>query len=134
MNSSQVPYTPSLDTYLAIAGSIAACAYLCAAGDDYWPGYFSEITVQSEGITLRQVNHMNSKSSNHKNDYSLRDLQFFIPSKQSVRQKPLVMDEDYIGTMRISFSDRSSQNNKKCGDRILQKIREEKSRFSKGRL
>ena len=133
-NPSQITYTRALDNYLAIADAIAGCAYLCAAGDDYWPGYFSEITVQSEGITLRQTNHMNSKSLDHKDNYSLRDLQFFIPSKQSIRQKPLAMDEDYIGTMRISFSDRSSQNNQKCGDRILEKIREEKLKFSRSHL
>ena len=131
---SQVVYTRALDSYLTIAESIASAAYLCTAGDDYRPGYFSEIIVQSEGITLRQTNHMNSRSLDHKQNYSLRDLQFFIPSKQSVRQRPLTMNEVYIGTMRISFSDRSSQNNKMCGDRILEKIGEEKARFGRSHL
>jgi hypothetical protein len=123
-------YTEELNAYLTIAESIATSAYLCTAGDDYRPGYFSEITVKSEGIMLNQINYMNSRSLDHKKNYSLRDLKIFIPLKPLPEHRSRQMDEYYIGTMRIHFSDRSSQNNRTCGDRILEKIEEEKLRFA----
>jgi hypothetical protein len=129
--SGTVLYSETVASYLVMADSIARCAYLCTAGDDYRPGYFSEITVNAEGITLQQINHMNSRSLDHKSNYSLRDLEFFIPLKQSSVEKPLAIMEDHIGIMRIAFSDRSSQNNSMCGDRIQEKIDEEKLLFSK---
>lgn len=124
--------TRSVNTYLTIAESIAGVSYLCSTGDDYRPGYFSEITVQPEHIVLRQSNHMNSRSLDHKQNYSLRDLEFFIPLVQATRQAPRIrLDEEFIGDMRIQFSDRSSQNNKACGDRIREKIEEARATFDK---
>jgi hypothetical protein len=123
-------YSEGLNTYLTIAESIATCAYLCTAGDDYRPGYFSEITVEAEGITLSQVNRMNSRSLDHKQNYALRDLKIFIPLKPLPEHNSrLQLDEHSIGSMRIHFSDLSSPNNRKCGDRILGKIEEERVRF-----
>jgi hypothetical protein len=112
-----------------MAESIAEQAYQCTSGDDYGPGYFSKIKLTSNGITLEQINHMNSKSLAHKQDYSLRDLEFFIPYGS---QKPgkLLFEEEYIGTMRIRFSDRSSANNRNCGDRIRQQIDAERVKFN----
>jgi hypothetical protein len=120
-----------LDKYLTIAESIASTTYLCSAGDDYWPGFFSEININAERIILQQVNHMNSRSIDHKKNYTLRDLQFEIPLlNRPVTQKSSIgWEEHHIGTMHIRFSDRSSQSNKTCGDRIREKIEEEMRRF-----
>jgi hypothetical protein len=121
--SGKIEYTETLNEYLTTAESIASEAYLCAAGDDYRPGYFSEIMVDEQGVTLEQINHMNAKSLSHKQNYSLRDLQFFIPFIQATEQKVIRFEEDYIGIMRIHFSDRSSENNKLYGDKIREKIK-----------
>jgi hypothetical protein len=126
-----IPHTSEMNRYLAVAESIAGCTYLCAAGDDYRPGYFSEITVDNEGVTLRQINHMNAKSLDHRNDYSLRDLEFFIPFNEVTDQSRLKFGEETIGKMRVSFSDRSSDNNRKCGDRVEEKIAEERLQFGR---
>jgi hypothetical protein len=120
-----------VNAYLTMAESIATPAYLCAAGDDYRPGYFSEISLDANGITLEQINHMNSRSLNHKTDYSLRNLEFFIPLDDSPEQnKRPGIDTEYIGKMRVDFSDRSSENNRKCGDKIMEKLEEERAKFS----
>jgi hypothetical protein len=118
-----------VDRYLTIAESIARCAYHCTSGDDYRPGYFSEIIVTRESITLQQINHMHARSLDHKNSYSLRDLEFFIPVGPSPEDKLPLLSDDHIGTMHIMFSDRSSGSNRTCGDRILEKIAEEKAAF-----
>lgn len=119
-----------IQRHLRIAESIASTAYVCTSGDDYRPGFFSEMIIQNDGIVLRQINHMNSRSLDHKKDYSLRELEIFIPLQQSTVPVVEKMNEQYIGMMRIHFSDRSSQNNKQCGDRIRQKIDEEKKKLS----
>lgn len=127
----QAIHIRDLDKYLTIAESIASPAYLCCAGDDYWPGYFSKINIDTERITLQQVNHMNSRSVAHKNNYSLRELEFEVPlHTPSAAQRTSVGGEEYhIGAMRVCFSDRSSQSNKTCGDKIREKIVEEKQKF-----
>lgn len=119
----------NIERYLIVAESIARSAQHCAKGDDYRPGYFSEIIVTPEGITLQQINHMNSRSPDHKKDYSLRNLEFFIPLKPSSPGTRSLLPDDHIGIMRISFSDGSSPNNRACGEKILEKIAEEKSAF-----
>ena len=126
---SAITFTEALANYLSIAESIASLAYLSAAGDDYHPGYFSEIIIEHDRVTLKQVNHMNSRSLDHKQNYSLRDLEFFIPLQPFATPGPLHMDEVYIGDMRIHFSDRSSANNRTCGDEIQRKIEHEKLNF-----
>lgn len=108
--------------YLSIADEIAAAAYNCTSGDDYYPGYFSEIQRSDGMLKLSQVNHMNSRSLQHKNNYSLRKLEFFIPLSEHTEEKPFY---DYeIGKMKLYFKDSSSANNKKCGDAIVAKIEE----------
>jgi hypothetical protein len=119
----------AVERYLIIAESIARCAQHCAVGDNYRPGYFSDMIVTPEGITLQQINHMNARSLDHKKNYSLRNLEFFIPLKQTSPGTRSLLPDDHIGVMRISFSDRSSQNNRACGEKILEKIAEEKSAF-----
>ncbi len=118
---------PAIRRYVAVADAIAQKGYLCSSGDGYRPGYYSEIRLQENSIVLRQINHWNSKSLNHKTDYHLRDLEFFIPL-HPIECKAGI-HEYKIGKMIIDFSDRSSKNNKPCGDQILQKITEEKLQF-----
>jgi len=121
------PFSKEVIHYLTIADAIAKQAYLCSSGDDYRPGYFSEIILEENRIVLRQINRHNSRSVDHKQDYHLRDLEFFIPLND-VAEKLSFQDEQ-IGAMRIHFSDGSSKNNKQCGDRIQKKINEERLRF-----
>ena len=113
--------------YLDIADRIAGQAYRCSSGDDYSTGNFTEIKIEDSQIILRQTNHWNARSIDHKSDYYLRDLELCIPLS-SDELKPAFMDE-YVGRMRINFSDRSSKQNKICGDKIIEKIKEEKLKF-----
>lgn len=129
---------------LAIADAIADRAVNCARGDEYRPGRYSSVLVTDEKIVLSQINRMNAKSLDHKNDYSLRDLEFTIPlievatPQSGVRTTVGVPTVDFlavgvptnrhnIGPMLISFSDHSSANNRACGERILEQIEREKA-------
>jgi hypothetical protein len=127
--SDHVPYPKEMDVYLNIAENIARRAHHCASGDDYYPGYFSAIIIQSEGIKLEQINHYNARSLAHKNDYSLRSLTFFIPY-QNAKAPKLRFGEECIGAMHVQFSDNSSENNKLCGNRIREQIDREKENFA----
>ncbi|HEX8060935.1 MAG TPA: hypothetical protein VF473_08365, partial [Cyclobacteriaceae bacterium] len=71
----------------------------------YWPGNFSKILLANKYIELQQVNYMNARSLDHKDNYSLRSLVFRISLADSSK-------------MITEFTDRSSQNNRICGDRI----------------
>lgn len=113
--------------YLNIADEIAKQAFRCSQGDDYRPGYFSEVVVDDSGIILRQINRWNSRSILHKNDYYLRDLEFHIPTADVERK--LSYGAEKIGRMTVFFSDSSSVNNKSCGDRIYNAIQAQKSQF-----
>lgn len=124
------PNTNSVDDrvikYLSAADKIAENAINCSSGDNYQPGAFSKIQLNDNCIILQQTNHMNAKSLDHKNDYSLRDLQFTIPLNGS-KLITAQYDDQFIGDMAVNFSDRSSQNNKRCGDAIQNAIDHEKS-------
>jgi hypothetical protein len=103
------------------ADGIASFTRNCARGDDYRPGNFSKVNVATDRIELEQINHMNARSVDHKNNYSLRDLKFTIP----LDSKPLgksVGQKFYIGNMMVEFSDRSSQNNRACGDKVVAEL------------
>lgn len=110
---------------LAIADAIAGTVVNCARGDDYLPGCYSSIEISEEKIVLRQINRMNSKSLDHKNDYSLRDLEFTIPLAPVAPR----FNDHQIGPMLISFSDHSSANNRACGERIEKQIELEKAAY-----
>jgi hypothetical protein len=115
-------YEESVVRSLSIADDIAQTAYQCEAGDNYSPGFYSEILIEQNRVILRQTNHWNSRSLDHREDYHLRDLEFFIPL-QATEEK--ASSYDYrIETMFINFSDMSSKNNRSCGERLRQKMAE----------
>lgn len=116
-------FTDDILQYLRIADDIARQVHNCAAGDHYSPGNFSRISMEDGKIILSQVNHMNSKSLAHKENYSLRSLEFIIPTAS----RKISMYDYKIGDMLINFSDRSSANNKQCGEKILKRITELKT-------
>ncbi len=120
-------YPPVILQYLASADAIAGKAFNCTHGDNYYPGYFSKTKITDNEIVLSQINHMNSKSLDHKTNYSLRELEFIIPLTSIDRSVSL--DETKIGDMLVHFSDRSSSNNKNCGELITQQIKTEKEKF-----
>lgn len=128
-HSNENIYAGEIVTYLTIADAIAKQGYGCSLGDDYSPGNFSEITINDSCIVLRQINHWNARSLDHKNDYHLRDLEFYIP----LTHIELVssFNDERIGRMLIRFSDRSSKNNKVCGDKIAEQLRKEKVDYEK---
>ena len=109
---------------LKLADSIAEKALHQSSGDDYRPGYFSTIEISETQITLSQVNHMNSRSLNHKDNYSLRDLTFVIPLDDNPVLNKGMHDSYLIGNMLVQFSDRSSANNRTAGEAIQKKIEE----------
>jgi len=121
-------YEKDILNYLTIANTIAGTAVNCAHGDHYYPGNFSKITVTDTFIKLSQVNHMNSRSLDHKTDYSLRDLEFTIPLTSVAFETSY--GDTKIGDMVIHFSDRSSSNNRKCGDAVSEKIESERARYT----
>ncbi|HMJ69780.1 MAG TPA: hypothetical protein VK508_12840 [Cyclobacteriaceae bacterium] len=102
------PYPAKIKEQVEVADKIAALAVNFTDGDNYRPGNFSKVLLTEDYIELSQVNHMNAKSLAHKEDYSLRSLVFTIP---------------FDGSMSVKFSDRSSQNNRVCGDKIEQWLR-----------
>ncbi|MBL0740448.1 hypothetical protein [Chryseolinea lacunae] len=128
-SAKQSTYSESVTRYLTIADTIAKQAHHCNAGDDYRPGYFSEIVVEEDRVVLKQINHWNSRSIDHRNDYTLRDLEFDIPIT-GVAKAPSFQDET-IGDMLVYFFDRSSENNKGCGNKIKEQIEAAKREFTK---
>jgi len=124
-------YDSTVLQYVAIADEIAKVGSNCASGDDYRPGYFSKIMVMDDQIVLEQTNHYNSRSTTSKDDYHLRDLEFYIPLKTFEGQKSnrTGLDNHWVGGMRIYFSDRSSPNNERCGNAIKAKIDAEIDKF-----
>lgn len=126
-NASQVQpidLTDEVTNYLSIADRISAHAVNIYAGDSYWPGNYSNVKLTPNRIVLEQVNHMNSRSLNHKDDYSLRDLKFKIPI-QNEHDLKHSYDDAFIGNMLVSFSDRSSQNKREACDAIKEQISKE---------
>lgn len=103
--STQTSWSNGITHQLETADNIAGLATDCTVGDEYGPGNFSKILLDDTHIELQQVNYMNAKSLDHKDDYSLRSLVFRIP-----------LDE--TNKMTTEFTDRSSRNNRPCGDRI----------------
>lgn len=90
---------------IGAADNIASLAVNCTAGDNYYPGNFSKVILAPNHIELQQINYMNAKSLDHKNDYSLRSLVFRILLSGSSK-------------MITEFTDRSSANKRHCGDNI----------------
>jgi len=118
-------HNEKVTAYINMADEIAKEGCNCNSGDNYRPGSFSEIAVYADVIVLKQINHYNARSSDHKNDYQLRDLVFYVPLSE---QLTVLQEQDYqIGEMRIEFSDRSSQNNKSCGQKIVEQILQQKA-------
>jgi len=101
----QLPWSKQVIQQLETADNIASIAMNCVAGDEYRPGNFSKILLNHNFIELHQVNYMNAKSLNHKNNYSLRSLVFRISLEKATK-------------MITEFTDRSSQNNRHCGEKI----------------
>ena len=121
-------YNDSVIQYLSLADSIAAQAQHCSSGDDYQPGYYSEIVLEDARIHLKQINHWNARSIDHRDDYFLRDLEFEIPLQPVATRSSFLSDA--IGDMQIYFSDRSSDKNKGCGHKIQEQIQMAKMKFA----
>ena len=109
---------------LAIADRIAQKAINQYAGDDYRPAYYSQIECSGTQLILSQINHMNSLSLSHKENYSLRNLTFTIPLNGKADSE-MLYNTDRIGIMDINFSDHSSANNRSAGDAVKNQIAEE---------
>lgn len=110
-SSIDIHYSGEVLQSMQTADSIAGLAKNCARGDDYRPGNFSKISVDSNRIKLEQINHMNAKSLAHQNDYSLRNLVFTIPLESNPANE-MSVEKYQIGMMTVKFSDRSSKNNR----------------------
>jgi hypothetical protein len=119
-----LPWSNEIRNSIEQADKIAALCLNCTNGDNYRPGNFSKITILDDRIVLEQVNKMNAKSLDHKKDYSLRTLEFVIPLSKTL---PVSFGQVKIGEMLVEFSDNSSENNRRCGERV----REELERLAK---
>lgn len=117
--------------YINMADEIAQEAYNCNVGDDYRPGCFSEIKVEDAILSLSQVNMYNAKSSDHKDDYHMRKLHFYIPLAKEKKINTMLNINYEIGEMHISFSDQSTEKNRGCGQKIVQQIQHQKESFEK---
>jgi hypothetical protein len=103
--TTDLPWTNEIIQQIETADNIAGAAVNCTVGDDYSPGNFSKVLLGPNHIELQQVNYMNARSLDHKDDYSLRSLVFRISLEGNKK-------------MITEFTDRSSQNNRECGERI----------------
>ena len=121
-------YSDSVIQYLDLADTIAMPAQHCSSGDDYRPGYYSEIVLEDERIYLKQLNHWNARSIDHRDDYFMRNLEFDIPLQPVATRSSL--PNETIGDMQIYFSDRSSDKNKGCGHKIQEQIQIAKMKFA----
>ncbi len=117
--------------YINMADEIAQEAVNCNSGDNYRPGSFSEIKVEDALVELSQVNLHNAKSSDHKDDYHMRKLYFYIPLTKEKTIKETYDMNYQIGEMYIAFSDHSSPKNKECGKKIVEQILQQKTSFEK---
>lgn len=118
--------------YINIADEIAEAGSNCSSGDHYAPGHFSEIKVNSQGIFLNQINLYNSRSIDHKDNYHMRKLRFFIPLFKGMKVLREMEDMTYqIGEMQVSFSDDSSPVNRRCGEKIVEQILQQQQIFGK---
>lgn len=124
----KIDLTDETINYLSIADRISQHGVNIYSGDSYWPGNYSNVKITSDVITLEQVNHMNSRSLNHKENFSLRDLVFQIPLQKVVGLKQSY-DDVLIGTMLVHFFDHSSKNNRVAGDAIDEQIKREYELF-----
>jgi hypothetical protein len=122
INTTISPFNEETLKYLAMADEIAKESYLCSSEDSYHPGYYTDIILEETQIVLKQINRTNARSVNHKQDYYMRDLIFYIPTT-AIDLTPSYSDIK-IGRMSVQFSDNSTPNNKKCGNRIKEKINE----------
>ena len=104
-NPEKLSWSGEIIQQVDAADNIASLTVNCTRGDDYHPGNFSKVLLSENHIELQQINYMNAKSLDHKNDYSLRSLVFRIPLTGSTK-------------MITEFTDRSSENNRHCGERI----------------
>jgi hypothetical protein len=120
-NGFELPFTGEVLTSIKTADSIASLAVNCTTGDNYHPGNFSKVMLTKDLIELSQINFMNSRSLDHKSDYSLRSLVFTIPLRKDTALKEK-FGQRKMGNMIVEFEDRSSQNNRHCGDRIAGEI------------
>ena len=77
--SNESTYSSETSQYLTAADAIAKTTVNCSSGDNYYPGYFSKIILEESKIVLEQINRHNARSSDHRDDYFLRDLVFTIP-------------------------------------------------------
>jgi len=98
-----VSFGKEIADYLNIADEIAKPGYQYSSGDDYYPGYYSEVAIEDSLIILKQVNHWNSRSINHKDNYHLRDLEFYIPIGSG--ESKSFFQSEKIGKMTIVLSD-----------------------------
>lgn len=113
-----VSYSHQVLEALETADSISTLTVNCARGDNYRPGNFSKISVTSDRIKLEQINHMNAKSLSHKHDYCLRNLVFTIPLQSNLNKHERDVGKYQVGIMMIEFWDRSSENNRACGEKV----------------
>lgn len=114
-------WTDEVRNSIEQADKIAGVAANCTNGDNYRPGNFSLVAIHQDHIVLSQVNRMNSKSLDHKNDYSIRDLIMTIPLSDNYK---VCTSSRKIGEMNVLFHDASSANNRRCGDNIEKMLNE----------
>lgn len=113
-----VSYSHQVLQALETADSISTLTVNCARGDNYRPGNFSKISITRDHIKLEQINHMNAKSLSHKHDYCLRNLVFTIPLQSNLRKHERDLGKYQVGIMSVEFWDRSSENNRACGQKV----------------
>lgn len=118
-NLQDIPWSDEVKRSVEEADRIAALCLNSTWGDDYHPGNFSKITLFDDRIELEQVNKMNAKSLDHKNNYSLRSLEFTIPLSKSLT---FSLAQYKIGDMLVEFTDHSSENNLQYGMRVSEEL------------
>lgn len=107
--------------YLEIADRIAM------VGNDIYtyPSFYNSFILTDHFIKLVHINDRNSRSIDHKDNYFLRDLYFFIPLNDNTIKKDTYIDSYFIGAMEVLFQDNSTKPQKATGNQIILQIKEE---------
>lgn len=87
-----------------------------------------KLILTPQAVKIEYANRRNSRSINHKDNYHMLDVNFWIAPKID---KTSFQDVLLNQAMKVQLSDGSSKNNQACGNRMQQKIEELQKELSK---
>lgn len=87
-----------------------------------------KLILTPQAVKVEYSNHRNSKSINHKDNYHMLDVNFWIaPKIDKTSFQDVVLNQ----AMKVQLYDGSSKNNQECGHQMERKIKELQKELSK---